>query len=260
VGKKREKPIDPDAAKAPAFVLEESYERLEGSMHAHARAQLVHAAEGVITVRTAEGAWVVPPQRAVWVPGGVAHAVSSKKPFRLLTLYVAGKLANVPDTTTTHVIEIDRLVAELLAAAARCGPDFPPGGPEERLVQVLLDRLPALDVAPLLHLPWPTSRELVAIARALEADPTDRRTLEDFAKAHKLVSRTAARRFVAETGLTFGQWRAQLRLQAALVRLGAGASVTEVSFAVGYDDVSSFIAAFKAAMGATPAKYFATTR
>jgi AraC-like DNA-binding protein len=256
VGKKREKPIDPDAAKAPAFVLEESYEPVEGSMHAHARAQLVHAAEGVITVRTAEGSWVVPPQRAVWVPGGVAHAVSSKKPFRLLTLYVTTGLASVPDET--RVIEIDRLVAELLAAAARFGADFPPGGAEERLVRVLLDRLPALDVAPLLHVPWPTSKELVAIARALEADPTDRRTLEDFAAAHKLVSRTAARRFVAETGLTFGQWRSQLRLQAALVRLGGGASVTEVSFAVGYDDVSSFIAAFKAAMGVTPAKYFSS--
>jgi AraC-like DNA-binding protein len=33
--------------------------------------------------------------------------------------------------------------------------------------------------------------------------------------------------------------------------------VTSVAFEVGYDDVSSFIGAFKAAMGETPGRYFA---
>ena len=61
---------------------------------------------------------------------------------------------------------------------------------------------------------------------------------------------------MSETGLTFGQWRQQLRLLAALELLGAGESVTAVAFSVGYDDVSSFIAAFKAAMGVTPSRYF----
>lgn len=68
--------------------------------------------------------------------------------------------------------------------------------------------------------------------------------------------RTAARRFVAETGMPFGRWRQQLRLLAALERLGAGESVTSVALDVGYEDVSAFIAAFKAAMGETPARYF----
>ena len=39
--------------------------------HTHPRAQLIFAAEGVMRVVTAEGAWVVPPQRAVWLPAGV---------------------------------------------------------------------------------------------------------------------------------------------------------------------------------------------
>jgi AraC-like DNA-binding protein len=38
--------------------------------------------------------------------------------------------------------------------------------------------------------------------------------------------------------------------------LGAGDSVTRVALEVGYGDVSSFIAVFKAAMGDTPARYF----
>ncbi|MGH8109173.1 MAG: helix-turn-helix domain-containing protein [Arenimonas sp.] len=39
-------------------------------------------------------------------------------------------------------------------------------------------------------------------------------------------------------------------------RLGTGQSVMSVALDVGYTDVSSFIAVFKAALGQTPARYF----
>lgn len=247
--------IDPDAGPRTAFVLDARHGRVEGSWHAHRRGQLVHAAEGVLVVSTAEGRWVVPPARAVWVPAGRRHRVASQRPFRLLTLYVDRVSAPLPDTC--RVVAVDALVRELLASAAHFGRDYPAGGAEERLVRVILDRLPALAVAPLLHLPAPQSAELAKLTAQLTAAPADRRTLEAWAARVGLTSRTAARRFVSETGLTFGQWRQQLRLLAALELLGAGESVTAAAFAVGYDDVSSFIEAFKAAMGVTPGRYFA---
>jgi mannose-6-phosphate isomerase-like protein (cupin superfamily) len=43
--------------------------------HTHRRAQLLYGATGVMQVRTHDGNWVVPPQRAVWIPPGVAHEV-----------------------------------------------------------------------------------------------------------------------------------------------------------------------------------------
>jgi AraC-like DNA-binding protein len=246
--------MNPDAAPRGAFVLDETYAATDGPWHAHRRAQLVHAAEGVLIVTTPTGRWIAPPQRAVWVPAGMKHSVASRRAFRLLTLYVAPGTAALPDQC--RVVAVDRLVAELLSAAAALGPAYPEGGPEERLLRVILDRLPALAVAPLLHLPEPTSRELKRITRALSLHPADPRTLEDWSATVGITSRTAARRFVAETSLTFGRWRQQLRLLAALDLLAAGASVTSVAFDVGYQDVSSFISAFKSAMGETPARYF----
>jgi AraC-like DNA-binding protein len=80
--------------------------------------------------------------------------------------------------------------------------------------------------------------------------------LDDFAEAASITARTAARLFTKETALTFGRWRQQLRLLTALVRLAAGASVTQVALDVGYSDVSSFIAVFKDALGETPARFF----
>jgi AraC-like DNA-binding protein len=246
--------IDPDAGPRAAFVLDASHRSTAGHSHSHRRAQLVHAAEGVLIVTTPQGRWVVPPQRAVWVPARTVHSVASRRAFRLLTLYVEPDAAPLP--AACRVVAVDALVAELLAAAAAFGADYPAGSAEDRLVRVILDRLPALAVAPLLHLPEPRSAQLERIASALTKNPADGRTLDAWAASVGMTTRTAARRFVAETNMTFGRWRQQLRLLAALERLGAGESVTSVAFEVGYEDVSSFISAFKAAMGETPARYF----
>lgn len=43
--------------------------------HTHRRGQLLYGATGVMQVSTRNGNWVVPPQRAVWIPPGVAHEV-----------------------------------------------------------------------------------------------------------------------------------------------------------------------------------------
>lgn len=58
--------------------------------------------------------------------------------------------------------------------------------------------------------------------------------------------------------MTFGRWRQQLRLLHALRLLAAGRPVTAVALEVGYDSPSAFIAMFRAALGTTPSRYFAT--
>ena len=45
--------------------------------HSHPRFQLVYAARGVMTVDTREATWVVPPQRAVWMPPRVEHRLTA---------------------------------------------------------------------------------------------------------------------------------------------------------------------------------------
>lgn len=245
--------IDPDTAERPAFVFSEKCDAGPGQWHAHRRAQLIHASEGILTVHTERGTWVVPPQRGVWVLSGVAHRIAANKRFLLRTLYAEPEMVTLPQDCC--VVAIDRLVAELLVAASAFGPDYPCVGPEARLVAVILDRLPGLQVAPL-HLPQPRDPRLLQITRLLQINPAEEKTIEELASAAGMTARTAARFFAKETGLTFGQWRRQLRLLRALELLGDGASVTRVAIEVGYQDVSSFIAVFTDAFGTTPAKYF----
>ncbi len=223
--------------------------------HTHRRAQLLYAAEGVMRVTSASGVWVVPPQRAVWIPPGIEHHVRAQgAPLSLRSLYIRpDALAGLPSVCC--VVTVSRLLRELILEAMQLPDDPPPDSAAARLVQVLLDRIEGLPVAPL-HLPSPEDARLRRIADTLLDDPADARTLKEWGRELAASERTLARRFQRETGMTFGHWRQQVRLLAALGRLAAGDSVTTVALDLGYASQSAFIAMFRRALGKTPGRYF----
>jgi AraC-like DNA-binding protein len=71
-----------------------------------------------------------------------------------------------------------------------------------------------------------------------------------------MARRTFMRAFSAQAGMSFGRWRHQARLFAALEMPGQSKSVMEVAIAVGYDSVSAFIEMFWTMLGTTPQTYF----
>src|SRR6185369_4154258 len=56
--------------------------------HSHARAQLIFAIRGVRTVSTEASRFIVLPQRALWMMGGMEHAVVMSGPVSMCTVYV----------------------------------------------------------------------------------------------------------------------------------------------------------------------------
>ncbi len=222
--------------------------------HRHRRAQLLFAASGVMQVTAPAGIWVVPPQRAVWIPPGIAHHVRAQGgPLSLRSVYVDPDVPGLPEGCS--VVTVSPLMRELILAAMDIADGFDPDGPDGRLVQVLLDQIRELPVTPL-HLPMVIDPRLKPVADALLATPDDPRTLEDWAAETGASARTLARAFLTDTGLTFGQWRQQVRLLAALARLASGDSVTTVALDLGYASQSAFIAMFRRALGRTPGRYF----
>src|SRR5689334_21535794 len=55
--------------------------------HMHREAQLVYAASGTMQVTTPKGRWLVPPDRAVWVPARLVHAIDVLADIEMRTLY-----------------------------------------------------------------------------------------------------------------------------------------------------------------------------
>lgn len=220
--------------------------------HHHEHAQLLHAISGLMRVRTEVGFWVVPPQRAVWIPAHMGHEINMVGATEMRSLYLLDGLEGLP--SDCQVIAVSPLLRELIAAFIAGPSTYEWDGPQARLAAVILDQLRAPEPATL-HLPLPESARLRRVADALLADPADGRTLEDWARLAGASARTLARLFEAETGMGFRAWRQQVRLHEALARLAIGEPVTTVAYAVGYDSPSAFIAMFRKVLGTSPQRY-----
>jgi AraC-like DNA-binding protein len=239
----------------PVIVLASEYPPGHATgVHRHARGQLVFAVSGVMTVGGPTGSWTVPPERAVWIPPGVAHAVETRSGVSMRSIYVAeSRCAGLPLRPT--VVMVSPLLHALIVEAAKLPALYDEAGADGRLIGVLLDRIGDTEIKPL-HLPYPADPRAAKVAAALKDDPGSPLSLAQWGRFGGASARTLARLFVQDTGLTFGQWRARLRLQRALVLLAEGSSVTDVALELGYESVGSFVAMFRNALGVTPRRYF----
>ncbi|MGV9324102.1 AraC family transcriptional regulator [Streptosporangium sandarakinum] len=219
--------------------------------HRHDDHQIVYAGRGVLAITTSAGSWVAPGNRAIWVPAGTVHA---HRAHGELDLHLVGLPAtdNPLGLDAPTVLAVGPLLRELIIAYTRA-----PGhdGPERtRLRAVLLDQLRASPQQPL-HLPAPASPRLRALCEILQADPADNRSLAELGRQVGASDRTLSRFFRSDLGMSFPQWRTQLRLQHALVLLAEKEPVTTVAHRCGWSSTSAFIDVFRRTFGHTPGSH-----
>ncbi|MBR0901766.1 MULTISPECIES: helix-turn-helix domain-containing protein [Bradyrhizobium] len=247
--------LDVDDLSAPVIAVRVDVVGTKGEVpdHRHRKGQLVFALGGGVTCRVPNGLWMVPPHCAVWIPGGMQHSNLATANARLFFLYIEPDIVDLPDRCCT--LSISPLLRELIVDLSdHVGDDE---ARRELLASVLLRELPRMPVQQL-HLPLSSEPRLKKIATTLAENPSDRRTLAEWARRVGLSESSLARLIVSETGLTFGRWRQQLHLIVALRELTSGASVQQVSADLGYESVAAFITMFKKALGKPPAKYLAS--
>ena len=226
------------------------------TLHFHDRDQLVYASRGVMTIRTADGVWVVPTRRAVWIPALVPHTISMSGTVAMRTLYLKPRLAkNLPRSCC--VVHISALLKELIVHACTLGSLCTRVQWQGHLIFVIVRQLEEIEVVPL-QLPTPTDPRALRIANLVSENPADQRTLSALCKAAGASKRTIERIFQEDIGMTFARWRQQLRLMRAMVLLAEGAKVTHAALESGYSTPSAFISMFRRSMGTTPTLYFKT--
>lgn len=225
--------------------------------HSHRRAQLVYASQGVMTVTTQSASYVVPPQRAVWMPTGVEHRIDARSAVAMRTLYV-DPLSATDLPSEVCVLQVTSLLRDLIVTAVAAGPSYEPNSPQSRIMSVILDQICTQPVASL-ALPMPTDPRLRHVTQSLISNPADSRDLGDWADEAGASKRTLGRLFTAQTGMSFREWRQQRRLLRALELLAAGDNVTAIALELGYENTSAFIAMFRRCLGTTPTRYLNTT-
>jgi AraC-like DNA-binding protein len=224
----------------------------------HPRGHLVYAARGVLSVHTERGTSIVPANRVAWTPAGFTHYHRAHSRTDMRILFLPASLARLaPDHPAVFLVS--GLAREALLTLTgprnydRAARDWDRAA-RSRLRRVLVDELREAPEQPL-QLPEPRDDRLRALARTLYERPEDNTPLAELGQAIGASARTLSRLLRGELGMTFYQWRTQLRIYHALVLLADGHDTAYVAHACGWANPSSFIAAFADIIGATPGRY-----
>ncbi|PTM87054.1 AraC-like DNA-binding protein [Streptomyces sp. VMFN-G11Ma] len=218
----------------------------------------MYAAGGVLSVHTERGTSIVPANRVAWTPAGFTHYHRAHGNTDMRILFLPASLARLVASRPV-VFLVSDLAREMLLALT--GPrNYDPAADSydraahARLRRALVDELREAHEQPL-QLPEPRDDRLQAVARILYEEPADNSSLPELGRRTGAGARTLSRLFHDELGMTFYQWRTQLRIHHALVLLADNHDTTHVAHACGWSNPSSFIAAFNDIMGTTPGRY-----
>jgi len=207
------------------------------TMHMHAWAQLAYAPRGVLRLAIESSSWIVPPSRAIWVPPHVPHEVVVVEEAYMRTLYI-------DESAVPAGLESCRVMAAMDMA------DLAPAR-EKLLGALALDELARAAPLPL-SVPMPREKRLRALCEALLADPGNTDSLEYWAASVGASTRTIARLFRQELGMSFSQWRQQAVLARAIPLLNQGLALSRIARELGYQSQSAFSAMFRRAFGESP--------
>ncbi|WP_394838226.1 helix-turn-helix transcriptional regulator [Pendulispora rubella] len=224
--------------------------------HSHRRSQLLYSASGAMMVTTEHGAWVVPPERAVWLPAGEVHSVQmSLGPLRTSSIFLSPEAsAGLPNTC--QVLGMLPLMRSLLLEAIDVPLAHDPGGRDGLLMALMLHEIRRLPAVLPPQLPFPRDARLARTCSRLLEQPTPHDTIDGVRTELGMSRRAFTRLFRAETGMSFAAWKQQACLFAALPRLARGEPVTTVAIELGYDSPAAFTSMFRRILGAPPSRYF----
>ncbi|MDB5634409.1 MAG: transcriptional regulator [Tardiphaga sp.] len=228
--------------------------------HAHREAQLVFATEGTMQVTTPKGRWLVPPDRAVWVPAQLPHAIDVLADIEMRTLYfdVAWLKRDTRNKNleTEFVVRVSQLLHQAILALF--------DGRNDSVRSDLLIRLAMLELHqaedPTTFIPLPHEPRCRRAADIVLADPTGLHEIETLARSVGTSARTLSRLFSAETQLSFKSWCQRARIASAIERLSMdrNISVKQLAADLGYASFSAFSHAFRQVTGKSPTQFVAT--
>jgi len=218
--------------------------------HSHKRDQLLYAVAGTMRIRTASDAWIVPPDRALYVPAKVVHSLAMREPVEMRTLYIARRRGlSLPNTPV--VLVVTPLLRALVLALLEEPIAYAPHSRADRIALLILDeiaRARSLDMS----IPMPQDVRLLRLCEALIGNPELTSTLDGWTEEVGASRRTLARLFQKECGSTFTAWRQRVRFHAAIEALSRGATVSEAARQCGYASPSAFTSAFRKSLGISP--------
>jgi AraC-like DNA-binding protein len=224
----------------------ETHELHSASPHAHESGQITFVEQGAASLEAGGRVWTVPAGKLYWIPAGVVHSASHGP--------VHGWLMVVPQELTRHLPDdvcVLKASPLLLAALDRMRSIAPKNAMLAPLTEIVAQEIASIGrEAPGLTLPH--SPRMHEWALCFLANPNVKIGINQAAAAVAMSRRSFTRHFEHEVGLSFALWKRAVIVHHAIERLAQGMSVGDIAYEAGNENVSAFIAMFKASCVSSP--------
>ncbi len=238
-------------AVAAATARERYYET---TRHSHRRGQLTLAMAGLIILHLHSEIRVILPGHSIWIPPDCMHSFHYHPPFGQLGLYFDGpacqRLAGCPAVIPTSALLRETALRAATWAERRDALD----AQKQRVVAMLTDEILVLPIDTF-TLALPRDRRLRAVTSALIDSPMADLDLDGWSYVAGTNARTLSRRFIADTGFTFVEWRQRARLLRSIELLTTDTPIAEIATELGYSSPSAYGSVFKQILGQTPTAF-----
>ena len=222
-------------------------------MHSHPRAQLSLAVSGVLSFTMSDATYLLPSNRAIWIPAGMPHSARFRGKVVGLTVYIDPKVS--ASLAKPKIFAVAPLVRALIEEVTTFEHAYDIAGREGRIVQLLLEEIERAPEATM-QVSMPRDGRLRRVCDAILAEPSSSNDLDHCAQIAGMGRRSFTRLFKDQLGMGLATWRQHVRVMEAVSLLSEGRSITTVAFEVGYGSASAFTAMFHRTVGAPPSTYY----
>lgn len=223
-------------------------------LHCHPWHQLVFPFTGLLQTQVGDKKFLVPHTTSIFVPAGVEHESLALTDTRFMGIYINPEFCRDVEPKVTPIFVSEFIKLLFIEIETHFNSEEYDHNVQTNLVNVLLDQIQTSKVTNF-RLLVPKDRRIKQMFDCYSMDPSISYTLDDWSSRVGATKRTLTRLFAKEFGTSFSLWRQHLRLVTSLTLLETNCSIQDVSTAVGYQNDSSYIKAFKARFGITPLSF-----
>lgn len=241
---------------AREFTIDDSL--MERTLHTHDFGLLNCVKKGIVRIATETDSWVISNNTFFYLPPNIMHITEVIGECSVMAVFVPDHLKKALPKGIT-IMEFTPLFNSILERMSSWDSDLNYKAEQQRLAKVAEDELKNAKAASFFHIPMPKDEKLQETAKRILQSPEDMSSTETWAKFSGMSLRSFTRHFTDETGLAFTEWRQRVKIYTALKLLSENVSVSDVSFNLGYQNVSTFIAMFKGHMKCSPTEYIKNT-
>lgn len=245
----------PKSKKIWVEIYENNNDRHEMRWFCNQVGVLICVTKGELSIRSDQGSYVISSGMAVYIPPNNSYLEQS------IGLQVKGWIVRIPPkhcaSLAKELIQIEP--TQLLCAAGNRLSDITKSSKNKKfayhLSNVLLNEIATAPAAIHPAIPLPVDNVLLKIAEMILKNPSDSENIDYWSKSAGMSRRNFTRIFLKETGISFSAWRRRVKISASIKELAKGKTVGDISFELGYQNPSAFIAMFKKCYGMSPSRF-----